>query len=141
MGNIDPHQLYPLRCTLADRLLTGTHFTMVLPVVRCSQDTHTLRPMHTHPSSRGHHMAIHQMDHFFLVDKHRDPCRIVKAIGGSPSGIIPGTYHLDHLHLREEAAAGLIIVISGEVGMEVGDDPVAGVVGSITASNLASNRR
>ena len=85
-------------------------------------------------------MVIHQMDHFFLVGKLQDPCRIVKAIDGSPPGIILDTYQLDHLHLWEEAAAGLIIVISGEVGM-VGDDPAAEVVGSITASNLASNRR
>jgi hypothetical protein len=81
------------------------------------------------------------MDRIFLLGKLQDPYRIVKVIDGSPLRIVLGTCPLDHLHPWEEVVAANIIVISGGADTGVADDPAVGVVGSITDSNFAFNRR
>jgi len=140
-GNTGLRKLSPLRYTLVDLRLTGTHFIMVLLVIECSQDTHILRQMRIHPSHQGRHITIQRMDHIQRLGKFQDPYHIVRAIDGSLLWVVPRTYPLDHPCHQEGAVVGTIIVSNGEVGMEVADALAMGAVGLITDSNLAFNRR
>jgi len=126
MGNIDLRKLSPLHYTLAAHLLTATHFTTVLPVVKSSLDTHNHRHMDFHLSLQGRNMVIHPADHI-LLGKLRGPYHTARTIEENPLKIALHTYRLhtyrpDHLRLLEEAVEDIIIVTSGGVGMGVADD-------------------
>ena len=139
-GNLDIHKL-SLPCITIDRLLTGTHFTMALPVDICSPHSLNVRHLHNRHSLRGHNAAFHPMGRFLLCTLQGGLYHIVRAIDGSLPRIGLDTYRPGPLHRWEEVVAGIIVAINGEVGTRVADDMVVGTVGSITGSNSAFRRQ